>query len=384
MMVGRAVDQVFPKRDAADRRAGAHRCRPFASDRIRRHLLRAAQGRDPRLLRPGRRRPQRSHAGALRHHPHDSRHDHAGRQHDRAASRRRCHRRRHRLCAGGARQAGRRHRPADLPERVAAVARHALELRLPAGSPRSSRWRAPIPSGSTCAPPRSARMSARCRAATSRRWSSPNGWRRRRRSSSSTSRPRASISAPRRPCTASWANSPREGCPSSWSRPNSRRSSACPTASSSCAKAGSPRVYDNEGLDAETLVRDGARGSPRDERCSNIARSGWSLAIVAADRADLAALSGLRRPGNLGDVFNDTSILIILALGQMAVILTRSIDLSMAANLAFTGMVGRDDQCRLSRHSRPAADRRRASLIGARSARSTARWSGSSASRRSS
>jgi rhamnose transport system permease protein len=38
-------------------------------------------------------------------------------------------------------------------------------------------------------------------------------------------------------------------------------------------------------------------------------------------------------------VFNDTSILIILALGQAAVILTRSIDLSVAANLALTGMV---------------------------------------------
>ncbi|WP_181703920.1 ABC transporter permease [Chthonobacter albigriseus] len=44
-------------------------------------------------------------------------------------------------------------------------------------------------------------------------------------------------------------------------------------------------------------------------------------------------------PANLANVFNDTSILIILALGQTAVILTRSIDLSVAANLAFTGMV---------------------------------------------
>lgn len=38
-------------------------------------------------------------------------------------------------------------------------------------------------------------------------------------------------------------------------------------------------------------------------------------------------------------VFNDTSILIMLALGQMLVILTRCIDLSVAANVAFTGMV---------------------------------------------
>jgi rhamnose transport system permease protein len=42
---------------------------------------------------------------------------------------------------------------------------------------------------------------------------------------------------------------------------------------------------------------------------------------------------------NLREIFNDTSILIILALGQMLVILTRSIDLSVAANLCFTGMV---------------------------------------------
>ena len=47
---------------------------------------------------------------------------------------------------------------------------------------------------------------------------------------------------------------------------------------------------------------------------------------------------GFARPGNLAAIFNDTSILMILALGQMVVILTRSIDLSMAANLAFTGM----------------------------------------------
>ncbi|MDB5530632.1 MAG: transporter permease [Devosia sp.] len=44
-------------------------------------------------------------------------------------------------------------------------------------------------------------------------------------------------------------------------------------------------------------------------------------------------------PGNLLTIFNDTSILMMLALGQMTVILTRSIDLSMAANLALTGMI---------------------------------------------
>ena len=44
-------------------------------------------------------------------------------------------------------------------------------------------------------------------------------------------------------------------------------------------------------------------------------------------------------PGNLVEMFNDTSILIILALGQMMVLLTKGIDLSMAANLALTAMI---------------------------------------------
>jgi rhamnose transport system permease protein len=65
----------------------------------------------------------------------------------------------------------------------------------------------------------------------------------------------------------------------------------------------------------------------------------WLLAAIAL----LVALISTRfpafaRPGNLATVFNDTSILVILALGQMVVILTRSIDLSIASNLTFTGM----------------------------------------------
>jgi rhamnose transport system permease protein len=44
-------------------------------------------------------------------------------------------------------------------------------------------------------------------------------------------------------------------------------------------------------------------------------------------------------PSNLSEIFNDTSILIILALGQMVVILSRCIDLSVASNLALTGMI---------------------------------------------
>ena len=42
--------------------------------------------------------------------------------------------------------------------------------------------------------------------------------------------------------------------------------------------------------------------------------------------------------GNLLDVFDDTAILILLALGQMAVLLTRGVDLSVASNLALCGM----------------------------------------------
>lgn len=48
---------------------------------------------------------------------------------------------------------------------------------------------------------------------------------------------------------------------------------------------------------------------------------------------------GFIAPSNLANVFNDTSPLILLALGQMVVILTKCIDLSVAANLALTGMV---------------------------------------------
>jgi rhamnose transport system permease protein len=68
-------------------------------------------------------------------------------------------------------------------------------------------------------------------------------------------------------------------------------------------------------------------------------REFWLAAIVAV----MVIATNLRAPGfaapdKLAGIFNDTAMLMILALGQMAVILTRSIDLSMAANLAFTGM----------------------------------------------
>lgn len=63
-----------------------------------------------------------------------------------------------------------------------------------------------------------------------------------------------------------------------------------------------------------------------------------ALIILAMIAGFATRAAGFAAPANLANIFNDTSILIILALGQMTVILTKSIDLSVAANLAFTGM----------------------------------------------
>ncbi|WP_128255442.1 ABC transporter permease [Falsirhodobacter deserti] len=64
-----------------------------------------------------------------------------------------------------------------------------------------------------------------------------------------------------------------------------------------------------------------------------------SAAIIALLALIATRFAGFVAPGNLAAVFTDTAPLIILALGQMVVILTRCIDLSVAANLALTGMV---------------------------------------------
>lgn len=63
------------------------------------------------------------------------------------------------------------------------------------------------------------------------------------------------------------------------------------------------------------------------------------LAIGVLLAAIASRFPGFVSPRNLADVFNDTSPLILLAIGQMVVILTKCIDLSVAANLALTGMV---------------------------------------------
>ncbi|OCX66946.1 branched-chain amino acid ABC transporter permease [Thioclava sp. SK-1] len=62
-------------------------------------------------------------------------------------------------------------------------------------------------------------------------------------------------------------------------------------------------------------------------------------AILALLMLIATRFPGFVAPTNLLNVWADTSPLMILALGQMVVILTRCIDLSVAANLALTGMV---------------------------------------------
>ncbi|MFN4128382.1 MAG: ABC transporter permease [Paracoccaceae bacterium] len=64
-----------------------------------------------------------------------------------------------------------------------------------------------------------------------------------------------------------------------------------------------------------------------------------ALAILLLIAVVAARFPAFVRPANLANVFNDTSPLIILAIGQMIVILTKCIDLSVAANLALCGMV---------------------------------------------
>lgn len=64
-----------------------------------------------------------------------------------------------------------------------------------------------------------------------------------------------------------------------------------------------------------------------------------SLMILALVLGVAARFPAFIAPSNCADVLDDTSILIILALGQMLVLLTRAVDLSVAANLALTGML---------------------------------------------
>lgn len=71
------------------------------------------------------------------------------------------------------------------------------------------------------------------------------------------------------------------------------------------------------------------------------ARREWMLAVIIAV---IALAVGARAPvfltwRNALDIGNDSAILAILVLGQMLVLLTRGVDLSVASNLALTGML---------------------------------------------
>lgn len=64
-----------------------------------------------------------------------------------------------------------------------------------------------------------------------------------------------------------------------------------------------------------------------------------ALAILVLLAVIASRFPAFVEPASLANVFNDTAPLMILALGQMVVILTKCIDLSVAANLALSGMV---------------------------------------------
>jgi len=68
----------------------------------------------------------------------------------------------------------------------------------------------------------------------------------------------------------------------------------------------------------------------------DLAFAGLTLVLFVAVTAAFPAFAA---PRNLASLLDDTSILIMLALGQMLVILVRGIDLSVAANLALCGML---------------------------------------------
>lgn len=72
-----------------------------------------------------------------------------------------------------------------------------------------------------------------------------------------------------------------------------------------------------------------------------LGRRGVVLALVIVLMTALVAVRApvFVTPASLLGVATDTSILFMMVLAQMAVILTRGIDLSVAANLALTGMV---------------------------------------------
>lgn len=65
---------------------------------------------------------------------------------------------------------------------------------------------------------------------------------------------------------------------------------------------------------------------------------GLAVALVVLVVAVSSRFPAFAQVSTLSDIFNDSSILIILALGQMAVLVTRGVDLSVASIVALAGM----------------------------------------------
>jgi rhamnose transport system permease protein len=76
-------------------------------------------------------------------------------------------------------------------------------------------------------------------------------------------------------------------------------------------------------------------------RISDSARRDLAFAVltIALFLAVTLAFPGFATPRSVAGLLDDTAILIMLALGQMLVIMVRGIDLSIAANLALCGMM---------------------------------------------
>jgi rhamnose transport system permease protein len=69
------------------------------------------------------------------------------------------------------------------------------------------------------------------------------------------------------------------------------------------------------------------------------AEAGLSVLILGLVSLVAIAFPPFLAPDNLRSAFDDTALLLIMAIGEMFVLLTRSVDLSVAANAALTGMV---------------------------------------------
>ena len=198
-MVGRAVDRCSPRSS----RRSATCCSRSAGLSPRRGASatspsRVRGRRDRRHGRAGRRRPHRDRAGPVRDRPADAGEILLDGEPVAFARPVRGDAGRHRLRPGGPPPGRPRPRLLDRRERVAADPAAAVPAGCRARLGRSGRWPAATPTQLQRPDDRRRPAGARrCPAATSRRSSSPSGWRPTRGSSSSTSRRAASTSAPR-------------------------------------------------------------------------------------------------------------------------------------------------------------------------------------------